>query len=158
MFPLLCKFELTEIVISSQFAVFVKSGFIFETSSDTMSECEEMDRKVKLQGVTRLNRNLQSNEVLTLHYLGLPYLVLCRRPVLRLKVPLSTYNFQDGETDGIALQLIFTCPVNYPLQLPRVDLAEKRNVSTELDLKLRTEIAKALEQHLECAAGQGGTF
>ncbi|EDW10297.1 uncharacterized protein LOC6580531 [Drosophila mojavensis] len=113
-----------------------------------MSECEETERKAKLQSVTKLNRNLQSNEVLTLHYLGLPYMVLCRSPQLRLKVPVSTYNFQDGETDGIALQLIFTCPVNYPLQLPRVDLAEKRNVSIELDRKLRAAIAKALEQHL----------
>jgi len=86
--------------------------------------------------------------VLTLHYLGLPYLVLSRSPLLRLKVPVSTFNYQDGDRWGIALQLIFTCPLNYPLQLPHIDLAEKRNVSTELEMSLRTEIAMTLEKHL----------
>ncbi|EDW60696.1 uncharacterized protein [Drosophila virilis] len=113
-----------------------------------MSECEEAERKDKLESVARFNKNLQSNEVLTLHYLGLPYMVLCRSPQLRLKVPLSTCNYLDGETEGIALQLIFTCPANYPLQLPIVEMVEKRNVNRELDKKLREEIAVALEQHL----------
>ncbi|KAH8297278.1 hypothetical protein KR044_009943, partial [Drosophila immigrans] len=107
---------------------------------------EESDRK--LEHVAKFNSNLQRNEVLTLHYLGLPYVVLSRLPLLRLKVPVSTFNYQDGEGCGIALQLIFTCPVNYPLQLPRVDLVEKRNVSHELELSLRTEIASTLEKHL----------
>ncbi|KAM8713269.1 hypothetical protein ACLKA7_013562 [Drosophila subpalustris] len=111
-------------------------------------EQEEKKCQCKLQSVVKFNRNLQRNEVLTLHYLGLPYMVLSRTPLLRLKVPVSTFNYQDGDRWGIALQLIFTCPVDYPLQVPHVDLVEKRNVSSELERILRTEIALTLEKHL----------
>ncbi|XP_001985812.2 uncharacterized protein LOC6561185 isoform X1 [Drosophila grimshawi] len=114
------------------------------------NECEAAEREVRLEGLAKFNRHLQSNEVLTLHYLGLPYMVLCRSPQLRLKLPLSTHNYQNGGTTarGIALQLIVTCPVNYPLQLPRIDLAEQRNVSVRLETKLRAQIARALDQHM----------
>ncbi|XP_051860833.1 uncharacterized protein LOC117571242 [Drosophila albomicans] len=115
--------------------------------SKTLHESQE-ECKQKLEQVVRFNRNLQRNEVLTLHYLGQPYVVMSRSPLLRLKLPVSTFNYQDGDDCGIALQLIFTCPVNYPLQLPKVDLVEKRNVSNELELSLRMEIASTLERHL----------
>lgn len=98
--------------------------------------------------VAKFNRNLQNNEVLTLHYLGLPYVVLSRYPLLRLKLPLSTANFQDDGTWGIAFQLIITCPPSYPLQLPHVELVEKRNVSADLELSLFNEIRMTLERHL----------
>lgn len=111
------------------------------------SEQREEECKNKLESVVKFNRNLQRNEVLTLHYLGLPYLVLSRSPLLRLKLPVSTFDYQDGDSCGIALQLIFTCPINYPLSLPHVDLVEKRNVSTELELSLRREISLTLEKH-----------
>ncbi|KAH8384831.1 hypothetical protein KR093_009183, partial [Drosophila rubida] len=115
-----------------------------------MSKTKHRDEESKrrLEQVAKFNNNLQRNEVLTLHYLGLPYVVLSRSPLLRLKVPLSTFNYQDGESWGIALQLVFTCPLNYPLQVPQVELVERRNVSAELELSLRAEIASTLEKHL----------
>ncbi|KAH8400909.1 hypothetical protein KR009_006970 [Drosophila setifemur] len=98
--------------------------------------------------------DLQENEVRTMHYLGLAYLVLARRPRLQLKVPLATLNYEDGaavgagERGGFALQLIFTCPASYPLQVPQVEIVEKRNVSESLEQSLHEEIAQTLEQHL----------
>ncbi|XP_017049334.1 uncharacterized protein LOC108093666 [Drosophila ficusphila] len=98
--------------------------------------------------------DLQENEVRTMHYLGLAYLVLSRRPKLQLKVPLATQNYEDGanvgagERGGFALQLVFTCPSKYPLQVPQVDIVEKRNISESLEQALRDEIAQTLEQHL----------
>ncbi|KAH8395377.1 hypothetical protein KR222_003399 [Zaprionus bogoriensis] len=111
-------------------------------------EADQSACKKNVESVSRFNRNLQNNEVLTLHYLGLPYVVLSRHPLLQLKMPLSTVNYQGGENWGIALQLIITCPPDYPLQLPHVELVEKRNVSAELELSLRSEIAMTLERHL----------
>ncbi|XP_017078811.1 LOW QUALITY PROTEIN: uncharacterized protein LOC108112930 [Drosophila eugracilis] len=107
--------------------------------------------------VVRRNRffgDLQENEVRTMHYLGLPYKVLSRRPRLQLKVPLSTENYEDGanvgagERGGFALQLVFTCPAKYPLQFPQVDIVEKRNISESLERALYQEIMLTLEQHL----------
>ncbi|KAH8358256.1 hypothetical protein KR084_010210 [Drosophila pseudotakahashii] len=97
---------------------------------------------------------LQENEVRTMHYLGLAYLVLSRRPRLQVKVPLSTKNYEDGanvgagEQAGSALQLVFTCPSKYPLQVPQVDIVEKRNISESMEKALREEIAQTMEQHL----------
>ncbi|XP_039482703.1 uncharacterized protein LOC120446015 [Drosophila santomea] len=104
--------------------------------------------------MARYFRDLQENEVRTMHYLGLAYLVLSRRPFLQLKVPLSTQNYEDGasvgagERAGFALQLIFTCPANYPLQVPQVEIVEKRNISESLEQALRKEIVLILEEHL----------
>lgn len=98
--------------------------------------------------------DLQENEVRTMHYLGLAYLVLARRPRLQLKVPLATMNYLEGGGTasgarvGFALQLVFTCPARYPLQVPEVEIVEKRNVSESLEEALRVEIAQTLEQHL----------
>lgn len=108
------------------------------------AETEEEEKK----SLAKLNRNLQSNEILTLHYLGLPYVVLSRYPLLRLKLPLSTANYQDDGSWGIAFQLIITCPPSYPRKLPHVELCEKRNVSAELERSLFNEIRITLEQHL----------
>jgi len=97
---------------------------------------------------------MQENEVRTMHYLGLAYIVLSRRPRLQVKVPLSTQNYEDGanvgagERGGSALQLVFTCPSNYPLQVPQVEIVEKRNISESLEQALHGEIAQTLEQHL----------
>ncbi|EDW92183.1 uncharacterized protein LOC6531680 [Drosophila yakuba] len=104
--------------------------------------------------MARYFRDLQENEVRTMHYLGLAYLVLSRRPFLQLKVPLSTQNYEDGdsvgagERAGFALQLIFTCPANYPIQVPQVEIVEKRNISESLEQALRKEIVLILEEHL----------
>ncbi|KAI8039504.1 uncharacterized protein LOC128253686 [Drosophila gunungcola] len=98
--------------------------------------------------------NLQENEVRTMHYLGLAYVVLARRPRLQLKVPLATQNYEDGanwgagEQGGFALQLVFTCPSNYPLEVPQVEIVEKRNISESLEQALHLEISQTLEQHL----------
>ncbi|XP_017107991.2 uncharacterized protein [Drosophila bipectinata] len=104
---------------------------------------------------SRFFGDLQDNEVRTMHYLGLAYMVLARRPRLQLKVPLATLNFDDGaaaagsgERGGYALQLIFTCPASYPLQVPHVEIVEKRNISDALEQALHEEIAQTLEQHL----------
>ncbi|XP_016988658.1 uncharacterized protein LOC108051179 [Drosophila rhopaloa] len=102
----------------------------------------------------RFFSDLQENEVRTMHYLGLAYLVLARRPRLQLKVPLATQNYEDGanvgagERGGFALQLLFTCPSSYPLQVPQVEIVEKRNISETLEQALHEEIAQTLEQHL----------
>ncbi|SPP74933.1 uncharacterized protein LOC117583638 [Drosophila guanche] len=93
-------------------------------------------------------RELQENEVQTLHYLGLPYVVLSRRPRLRLKVPLSTINYEIGKWAGVAMQLLFTCPTNYPMQRPLVEIVEKRNVSSSLEWALHEEIVHSLDQHI----------
>lgn len=119
-----------------------------ETQEVVKEEDKRSARETKLENVARFSRNLQNNEVLTLHYLGLPYVVLSRHPLLRLKLPLSTADYHDGGNCGIALQLIITCPPNYPLRLPHVELAEKRNVSVELELSLLNEISVTLERHL----------
>lgn len=111
--------------------------------NDMEKEAEEEAKKL-----AEFNRNLQSNEILTLHYLGLPYVVLSRHPLLRLKLPLSTANYQDDGSWGIAFQLIITCPPSYPRKLPHVELIEKRNVSAELERSLLHEIRITLEQHL----------
>ncbi|XP_070140541.1 uncharacterized protein [Drosophila kikkawai] len=102
---------------------------------------------------SRFFADLQENEVRTMHYLGLAYLVLSRRPRLQLKVPLATMNYVEGGSAsgirvGFALQLVFTCPARYPLQVPEVEIVEKRNVSESLEEALRVEIAQTLEQHL----------
>nr|AAM29299.1 AT23338p [Drosophila melanogaster] len=102
----------------------------------------------------RYFRDLQENEVRTMHYLGLAYVVLSRRPNLQLKVPLSTQNYEDGasvgagERGGYALQLLFTCAANYPLARPLVEIVEKRNVSDAFEQVLRKEIDLILEEHL----------
>jgi len=44
--------------------------------------------------------------------------------------------------------LVFTCPSNYPLQVPQVEIVEKRNISESLEQALHGEIAQTLEQHL----------
>lgn len=119
-----------------------------EKKKAVKQEDKRAAREAKLESVAKFSRNLQNNEVLTLHYLGLPYVVLSRHPLLRLKLPLSTADYYDGGTSGIALQLIITCPPNYPLRLPHVELAEKRNVSVELELSLLNEISVTLERHL----------
>ncbi|XP_017145966.1 uncharacterized protein LOC108158244 [Drosophila miranda] len=93
-------------------------------------------------------RDLQDNEVQTLHYLGLPYVVLARRPRLRVRVPLSTINYEIGRWAGIAMQLLFTCPSNYPMQRPLVEIVEKRNVSISLEWALHEEIVQCLDQHI----------
>ncbi|XP_022231406.2 uncharacterized protein LOC111080229 [Drosophila obscura] len=93
-------------------------------------------------------RELQENEVQTLHYLGLPYVVLARRPRLRVKVPLSTINYEVGKWAGIAMQLLFTCPYSYPMQRPLVEIVDKRNVSTSLEWALHEEIVHSLDQHI----------
>ncbi|XP_001975251.3 uncharacterized protein LOC6548038 [Drosophila erecta] len=98
----------------------------------------------------RYLRDLQENEVQTMHYLGMAYFGLSRRPNLQLKVPMSTQNYEHGagERGGFALQLVFTCPANYPLQVPQVQIVEKRNISESLEQALRKEIVLILEEHL----------
>ncbi|ALC40986.1 CG15605 [Drosophila busckii] len=97
----------------------------------------------------RFNKNLQANEVATMHYLGIPYVVLQRHPCLSLMVPLSTRDFAlpGAEESAMALQVRFNCSANYPLQLPSVELTGMRNVSSRLELRMREEIALTLAEH-----------
>ncbi|XP_030387835.1 uncharacterized protein LOC115634315 [Scaptodrosophila lebanonensis] len=100
------------------------------------------------QKIAKFHHDLQNNEVRTMHYLGLAYLVLARTPELQVKVPLSTLNYEDGDDVGFAVQVVFTCPPNYPLLKPKVDIVEKRNLPMGMETAMREEITVTLEQHV----------
>ncbi|KAH8280575.1 hypothetical protein KR018_010645, partial [Drosophila ironensis] len=125
------------------------------TTRAVLGACKERQESWDSERANKFFADLQENEVRTMHYLGLAYMVLARRPRLQVKVPLATLNYDDGaaaagsgERGGFAMQLIFTCPSGYPLQVPQVEIVEKRNISDALEQALHEEIAQTLEQHL----------
>ncbi|EDW79714.1 uncharacterized protein Dwil_GK18885 [Drosophila willistoni] len=107
----------------------------------------QANAKWNSERVAKFHADLQKIEIRTMHYLGLAYLVLSHKPQLKLKVPLSTLNYDEGHPGGLALQLIFTCPRNYPLQKPKVEIVEKRNIAKVLEEALLDEIDLTLDQH-----------